>query len=112
MVMNELQVILEQSECEAIAYANDIVLVISGRFVGTIRDKLQLALRSACVWASVRRLGVNPVKTEVVLFTGRYKTFRPLKLNGTERKGTGTQTGSMLSRTHSVLEVILEIEYH
>ena len=40
------------------------------------------------MWAYDPGLGINPVKTEVVLFTRRYKpsSFRPLKLNGTELK--------------------------
>ena len=88
LVMNELLLILQQNGCEAISYADDIVLVISGRFVNTIRDMMQLALRSVCMLASDRGLSVNPVKTEVLFFKRRYKppTFRPLKLNGTELK--------------------------
>ena len=48
-MLNEVLVILEQNGCEAVAYADDIILVISGRFVDIIRDIMQLALKSVCV---------------------------------------------------------------
>ena len=70
--MNELLVILEIVRWRAIAYVDDVVLIISGRFVGIIRDRMQLAIGKVREWASGRGLGINPGKMEVVFFTRKY----------------------------------------
>ena len=43
-MVNELLMMLENVGCRAISYVDNVVLTISGRFVGTIRDRMQLAL--------------------------------------------------------------------
>ena len=78
--------VLQQNGCEAIAYADDIVLPISGRFVNIIRDRMQLALRSICVRASDRGLGINPVKTLVK------STREVTDFSSTEIEKDGTET--------------------
>ena len=101
LMINELLVTLEQNGYEAIPYVEDTVLMIARRFVDTIRDRMQLALGNVRTWTSGRGLRVNPVKTQVVLFTRRYKplTFPPMKLNGTELK---------LKQEAQFLELILD----
>lgn len=55
------------SEIEA--YVDDVVILISGKFLSTITNVIQIALTQSSVWAVEKGLGENPVKTERVLFT-------------------------------------------
>jgi len=66
-----------------VAYADDIVLVVSGKFPCTLRDIMQLSLAKVKKWAISRGLGVNPSKTEVVLFTRKHRipSIPPLTLD-------------------------------
>lgn len=61
--MNELKMMLEYVGCGTIAYADDLVLTISGSFAGTVSDRLQLALNKVGEWEP----------TLVVLFTRKYR---------------------------------------
>ena len=45
LVMNKLLVMLERVGRGAIAYADDAVLTILGRFPGTLRDRMQLTMK-------------------------------------------------------------------
>ena len=96
LVAHWLLVILEQNWCEVIAYADDIVLVVSGRFVNTINDRMQLALRSVCMWESDRGW------KQATDFS-----YTEIKWHGTETRTKGT-----LSRAHPGWETVFEIEYH
>ena len=91
--MNELLVMLEQNWCEPITYADDIILVISYRFIDTIIDRMQLALRSVCVWASDRGENGSSTLHEKIEATAFSSTE-------TEQDGTETQGGDVHSRTY------------
>ena len=54
-------------------YADDGVILIIGRILGTLCDIAQRTLKGVEKWCRERRLSVNPGKTEMVLFTKRYK---------------------------------------
>ncbi|XP_058978632.1 uncharacterized protein LOC109613882 [Musca domestica] len=73
LVINNILLDLEHSGTKVVAYADDVVLLIAGRFPQTITDLMQGALVKLSRWARCNGLGVNPPKTEFVLFTRRRK---------------------------------------
>ncbi|XP_058982786.1 uncharacterized protein LOC131804232 isoform X1 [Musca domestica] len=84
LVINNIIMDLEVTGTKVVAYADDVVLLIAGKFVQTISDLMQGALVTLSRWARRNGLGVNPSKTELVIFTKRrkYPTFTPPKLDG------------------------------
>ena len=73
IVMNKLLVMLQNIDCGSIAYADAMVITKLNRFADTVRNKMQLAMKKIAKQASSRDLGINPGKTEVVVFTRKYK---------------------------------------
>ena len=67
-----------------VAYADDIVLMVSGMFPTTISEIMEGALVLLSNWATDCGLSVNPRKTELMLFTKKTKVpnFNLPKLNG------------------------------
>ena len=84
-VVIELLVTLKHVGCEPIAYTDDAILKILGRFAGTVKDRMQLAMQKVSKWTYILRLP-NPRNKKVVLFTKRYRPqlIRPLKLHAME----------------------------
>ena len=86
-----VNVVLQQFESRGrkiVAYADDVVILVSGKFPSTITEIMQDALVELSDWAKDKGLGVNPEKTELVLFTRKYKmeAFKLPILNGVELK--------------------------
>ncbi|KAL7725518.1 hypothetical protein ACLKA6_010088 [Drosophila palustris] len=83
------------------AYADDLVLLITGKFLPTISELMENALGLTLRWAEKNGLGANPQKTEFVLFTRKTKieSFRLPTLGGTQLK---------LSKEAKYLGVILD----
>ena len=71
---------------KVVAYADDIVLLVKGKFLSTIGEIMQVMLGELSAWAKDRGLCVNPVKTELVLFSRRYRIegFKRPVLDGVE----------------------------
>jgi len=69
-------------------YANDIVIIVQGKFAHTVREIMQNALNVVAKWAVKEGLNIRPHKTAMVPFTNRRKTegLGPLKLHGKELK--------------------------
>ncbi|KNC31277.1 hypothetical protein FF38_14430 [Lucilia cuprina] len=67
-----------------VAYEDDVVLLVNGKFLPTISEVMQSALSDLPTWANRNEFGVDPFKTELVLFTRKYKvgSFSLRKLNG------------------------------
>jgi len=67
-----------------IAYADDVAIAFTGKFPQTLCDRMTNTLRTLSIWSTKCGLGVNPTKTELVLFTNKYKppTLSPPKLCG------------------------------
>ena len=61
--MNPLILTLTEEGCRVSAYADDVAITISGRYIDTIRDLMQHALHTTVNWATDIGLGVNPDKT-------------------------------------------------
>ena len=69
LVVNELLTKISQNGMFVQGYADDLVILIRGRFPGTLCDITQQALRLVETWCDDNGLSVNPTKTELVLFT-------------------------------------------
>jgi hypothetical protein len=84
IVINNILLQFKEKGIKMIAYADDVVILITGKDLPTIRDLMERALREIADWARENGLGVNPEKTELVLFTRKYKIpdFNPPKMEG------------------------------
>src|SRR6195952_5575990 len=63
----------------AIGYADDICILITGKFENILCSLMQSALKIVEKWCKDTELSVNPFKTEMVLFTRKTK-IEELKL--------------------------------
>jgi hypothetical protein len=70
------------------AYADDIVIIVQGKFVHTIREIMQKALNMVVKWAAKEGLNISPHKKAIDPFTNRKKIagLGPLILHGKELK--------------------------
>lgn len=85
LALNVVLALLEASGCKIVAYADDVAIIVTGMCPSTLRDILQRCLGVLNRWAADCGLGINPTKTELVLFTRNTKVvpIRPISLNGT-----------------------------
>ena len=67
-------------------YADDGVILIIGKIISTLCDIAQRILKGIEKWCQNRSLSVNPAKSEMVLFTRRYKLdgFKPIRFYNQE----------------------------
>ncbi|KAL7725088.1 hypothetical protein ACLKA6_016161 [Drosophila palustris] len=81
-VVNRLLCDIEGGGCQLVAYADDVAMIFTGKYPQTLCDLMTVKLSNLAAWADKCGLGVNPDKTELVLFTRRYKvpTLIPPKL--------------------------------
>lgn len=79
---------MEKLGIKVVAYADDIAIMVSGKFPGTLSDVIQGALNELEHWCNKCGLGINPAKTELVLFTRKHKipSFRLPNIGGQEIK--------------------------
>jgi hypothetical protein len=54
-----------------LGYADDIAILINGKFPQTVSEVLQTALHTVQQWCERSKLSINPNKTVVILFTRR-----------------------------------------
>jgi hypothetical protein len=69
-------------------YADDIVIIIQGKFEHTVREIIQKALNMVVKWAAKEGLNISPHKTAIVPFTNRriLEGLGPLIIRGKELK--------------------------
>ena len=69
-------------------YADDIVIIVQGKFAYTVREIMQNALNVVAKWAEKEGLNISPHKSAMVPFTNRRKIegLGPLKLHGKDLK--------------------------
>jgi len=72
IAVNKLLRILEGGGCKEVAYVDDVVIIFNGKYP-TLCDLMTAKLTILSEWTIENGLGVNPSKTELVLFTNRYK---------------------------------------
>jgi hypothetical protein len=65
-----LAIINDQGFC-ALGYANDIIIIVQGKFTHTVRELMQDALNEVVKWTTKEGLSISPQKTVVVPFTNR-----------------------------------------
>ena len=73
LVLDSLLCRLNSERFHTIAYADDITLMLNGKFEGVLCERMQGALRIIEEWCREHSLSVNPRKTEMVLFTRKRK---------------------------------------
>ena len=86
LVVDDLLKLLDKGHINSYVqfYADDGTIMVTGTSLGSICKTMQRLLHSVESWCRRSKLDVNPVKTEVVLFT-RKRTrvgYVPLTLNG------------------------------
>ena len=57
-----------------LGYADDIIIVVQGKFAHTLREIMQEALNVVVKWAVKEGLNISPHKTAIVRFTNRRST--------------------------------------
>ena len=70
--------LMESSCFKVVAYANDVVILVGGKFLSTLGELMESSLGLLSSWATNYGLNINPNKTHVGLFSRWYKieTFR------------------------------------
>ena len=79
LVVDDLIVRLNRLGFYTQGYADDIVILSKGKFSNAVSDRMQAALDFVTLWCGERGLSVNPLKTELVLFTRNRKLRGPLR---------------------------------
>jgi hypothetical protein len=88
---------LGNCNCFVQGFANDVVILISGKFLSTICDLMQRALSCVQNWCGKIGLNVNADKTSMVLFTKKRKTFDTELILNNQLKYVGVILGSKLN---------------
>ena len=74
LVVDDLLISLEERGFEVIGFADDVVIMVRGKYDSVISERMQFALNLALSWCNTEKLGMNPSKTVLVPFTNRKKT--------------------------------------
>lgn len=84
-VVDDLLKKLTDQGFEVIGYADDVAIVIRGKYEYTISNRLQAALNMTLKWCRREGLNVNPSKINIVPFTRRKKnTLTQPSLDGVQ----------------------------
>lgn len=75
-----------------IGFADDVTILVRGKFLSTIYDRMQRALRTVERWCVEKKLSVNPNKTSLILFTKKTKVEYPKKLSFFNKELSETKT--------------------
>lgn len=90
LVVDDLLTDLNAAGYKTVGYADDIAIIVSGKFAGTVSDTMQAALKRTERWCNGQGLSVNPGKTALVTFTNRRKLgLNAIKFYGTNLKVEG-----------------------
>ncbi|KAI5754342.1 hypothetical protein M8J77_007902 [Diaphorina citri] len=84
MVVDELLNLLTSNGYEVIGYADDIVIIIRGKYEEVISDLMQNALNITARWCRSNGLSINPNKMTIVPFTRKRRlNIRAPNIEGT-----------------------------
>ena len=77
---------LSEEGIMCLGYADDLAIVIKGRFARTISDRTQKALNIVNTWCRKEKLSINAQKTQIIPFTRKraLQDLKPPVLEGTE----------------------------
>jgi len=86
LVVDRLLTVTNDLGFSTFGYADDIVIIVQGKFAHTVREIMQEALNVVFKWAVKEGLNISLHKTAIVPFTNRRKTegLGPLTLHGKE----------------------------
>lgn len=73
LVMDKILKKLQELGITAVAYADDLAILVSGKYIHIISEIMGRALNNVSRWAKGCGLCANPAKTELMLFTTRTK---------------------------------------
>jgi ribonuclease HI len=83
VIMNTLLTQFRVGPVKAIGYADDIMLLITGKDIGSMTDLMQKAINKVASWGDDNGLTFNPSKTQAMLFGFQYKKqTKPLHIKG------------------------------
>ena len=84
LVVDELLHLLTDQGCHPIGYADDILVIVRGMHLDALMGVMQQTLKVVDTWRQTTELSVNLGKTDLVIFTRRYKwsITRTLELKG------------------------------
>lgn len=71
IVKDEILHILNTNGMKVVAYANDLVILVSPIFLSVISESMKRALGKMCQWVARCRLGISPNKTELMTFIAK-----------------------------------------
>lgn len=71
LAVDEILKDLTKRRIKAVAYADDMAILVSGKFPSTLSELMESALKVVSKWAESNGLAVNATKTELILFTGK-----------------------------------------
>ena len=85
-VVDRLLTVTNELGFSTFGSADDIMIIVQGKYTHTVRDVMQQALNVVIKWAAKEGLNISPQKTALVPFTKRKKTegLGPLNLHGKE----------------------------
>jgi hypothetical protein len=84
IVVDSLLYRLSNAGFEVQGYADDLAIVVRGKFDSTIRDRMMIAIDIVSGWCQEHGLPVNPSKSVLVPFTRRRKlSLGAISTNGT-----------------------------
>jgi hypothetical protein len=86
LVVGRLLIVTDDLGFSTFGYADNIVIIVHGKFAHTVREIMQEALNVVVKWAVNNGLNISPHKTAIVPFPNRRKIegLGPLKLHGKE----------------------------
>ena len=81
LVADELLRMTNDSGVITVGYADDFALLVKGKYEEVLPDILERTLGKVKEWCEGKKLRVNPTKTDIVIFTRKYKlrTCRKIK---------------------------------
>jgi hypothetical protein len=86
LVVDRLLIVTNDLGFRTLGYADDIVIMVQGKFEHTVRELMQSALDVVVNWVVKEGLNISPHKTTILSFTNRRKVgdLRPITLLGKE----------------------------
>jgi len=67
-VVNKVLSLLEDAGTKVVAYADDVVILLQGKFPQTLGNLMEAALSDLSRWTADCGLGVNSEKTEIHMY--------------------------------------------
>jgi len=85
-VVNDLLEDLQKDGFQVYGYADDVAILVAEKLLNTVRDLLTNALKIIQRWYETNGLTANPLKTDVMVFTRKYKPEPQKRLRLGEKK--------------------------